>query len=99
MKMSFVQIDIAPAATTIPNPAVAYRSAIATLAAAEAAGEIIDDQVASLAAAFDLDRSDERSVGQECVSTCTSRWSPSHYKKNIRIHMYKDRHYTSNTKY
>ena len=53
--MSFVQINIAPAATTIANPAVAYHSAIANLAAAEAAGEDIDDQVAALAAAFDLD--------------------------------------------
>src|SRR3546814_12669078 len=26
------------------------------------------------------DRSEERSVGKECVSTCRSRWSPSHYK-------------------
>src|SRR3546814_16774986 len=27
-------------------------------------------------------RSDERRVGKECVSTCRSRWSPSHKKKN-----------------
>src|SRR3546814_17204625 len=27
-------------------------------------------------------RSEERRVGQECVSTCRSRWSPYHYKKN-----------------
>src|SRR3546814_17170346 len=26
-------------------------------------------------------RSEERSVGQECVSTCRSRWSPYHKKK------------------
>src|SRR3546814_15684579 len=26
------------------------------------------------------DRSDERRVGKECVSTCRSRWSPCHYK-------------------
>src|SRR3546814_16234729 len=26
-------------------------------------------------------RSEERRVGKECVSTCRSRWSPSHYKK------------------
>src|SRR3546814_14411837 len=25
-----------------------------------------------------LDRSEERRVGKECVSTCRSRWSPSH---------------------
>src|SRR3546814_7417408 len=27
-----------------------------------------------------LDRSEERSVGKECVSTCRFRWSPDHYK-------------------
>src|SRR3546814_15984115 len=27
-------------------------------------------------------RSEERRVGKECVSTCRSRWSPSHYKQN-----------------
>src|SRR3546814_20150926 len=27
-------------------------------------------------------RSEERSVGKECVSTCGSRWSPYHSKKN-----------------
>src|SRR3546814_8242279 len=25
-----------------------------------------------------MDRSEERRVGKECVSTCRSRWSPSH---------------------
>src|SRR3546814_20723715 len=30
-------------------------------------------------------RSEERRVGQECVSTCSSRWSPSHStKKHIQ---------------
>src|SRR3546814_2220962 len=29
-----------------------------------------------------LGRSEERRVGTECVSTCRSRWSPDHYKKN-----------------
>src|SRR3546814_13166785 len=28
-----------------------------------------------------LTRSEERRVGQECVRTGRSRWSPSHYKK------------------
>src|SRR3546814_15685958 len=28
-------------------------------------------------------RSEERRVGKECVSTCRSRWSPYHYKKNV----------------
>src|SRR3546814_18086231 len=30
-------------------------------------------------------RSEERRVGKECVSTCRSRWSPYHYKKNKMI--------------
>src|SRR3546814_15047926 len=29
-----------------------------------------------------LGRSEERRVGKECVSTCSIRWSRSHYKKN-----------------
>src|SRR3546814_13261504 len=29
-----------------------------------------------------LNRSEERRVGKECVSTCRSRWSSDHYKKN-----------------
>src|SRR3546814_13961427 len=28
--------------------------------------------------------SEERRVGNECVSTCRSRWSPDHYKKKQR---------------
>src|SRR3546814_10992860 len=27
------------------------------------------------------ERSEERRVGKECVSTCRSRWAPYHYKK------------------
>src|SRR3546814_15814234 len=30
-------------------------------------------------------RSEERRVGKECVSTCSSRWSPYHYKKTKYI--------------
>src|SRR3546814_16870732 len=30
---------------------------------------------------FYLDRSEERRVGKECVSTCRSRWSPQHSTK------------------
>src|SRR3546814_7320567 len=29
-----------------------------------------------------VSRSEERRVGKECVSTCRSRWSPYHKKKN-----------------
>src|SRR3546814_13432204 len=34
------------------------------------------------------DRSEERRVGKECVSTCRSRWSPYHYKKKIYTEPY-----------
>src|SRR3546814_11836323 len=30
-------------------------------------------------------RSEERRVGKESVSTCRSRWEPYHYKKNKKI--------------
>src|SRR3546814_18403127 len=37
-------------------------------------------------------RSEERRVGKECVSTCRSRWSPYHKKKNInRTILYNNR--------
>src|SRR3546814_5153276 len=36
----------------------------------------------SLASEITVGRSAERRVGKECVSTCRSRWSPYHYKKN-----------------
>src|SRR3546814_17215545 len=32
----------------------------------------------------DRARTEERRVGKECVSTCRTRWSPSHYKKKIK---------------
>src|SRR3546814_16778963 len=31
------------------------------------------------------DRSEERRVGKECVSTCGSRWSPSPSKKKLHM--------------
>src|SRR3546814_13110768 len=31
-------------------------------------------------------RSEERRVGKECVSTCRSRWSPYHKKKNRKTY-------------
>src|SRR3546814_16624764 len=52
-------------------------------------GVIIDQQRSLMAAdkrvrdvlADGGDRSEERRVGKECVSTCRSRWSPYHLKK------------------
>src|SRR3546814_14165554 len=42
----------------------------------------VDDQ--------DTDRSEERRVGKECVSTCRTRWSPHHYKTNTHYNHYVD---------
>src|SRR3546814_10947469 len=40
---------------------------------------------------FFAPRSEERRVGKECVSTCRSRWSPSHKKKQkTNIHEHKN---------
>src|SRR3546814_16506863 len=35
----------------------------------------------NLVGSNDAQRSEERRVGKECVSTCRSRWSPDHEKK------------------
>src|SRR3546814_21123263 len=54
-------------------------AAIATGAAIREARAARTDPFDALAEAL---RSEERRVGKECVSTCRSRWSPYHYKKN-----------------
>src|SRR3546814_13534861 len=38
--------------------------------------------IADVASDEAITRSEERRVGKECVSTCSSRWSPYHSKKN-----------------
>src|SRR3546814_20288052 len=43
---------------------------------------LLKDQVTEL---LEDKRSEERRVGKECVSTCRSRCSPYHYKKNSYI--------------
>src|SRR3546814_18777658 len=47
-------------------------------------------------------RSEERRVGKECVRTCRSRWSPSHYKKkeehSLNIDVREDRKRDNKTK-
>src|SRR3546814_19117862 len=63
-------------------------------------GEIADHQICRHVRQKDLhqeDRSDERRVGKECVSTCRSRWSPSpstnktHPPKTVYEHGHKTR--------
>src|SRR3546814_15070908 len=48
----------------------------------------------TLSAAIGQGRSEERSVGKEWVSTCRSRWSPYHYKKEKK----RDTHIIVHTK-
>src|SRR3546814_19463659 len=43
-------------------------------------GEAMADTVRFLTERGIPVRSEERRVGKECVSTCSSRWSPYHYK-------------------
>src|SRR3546814_18957111 len=44
-----------------------------------------------------LSRSEERRVGNECDSTCSSRWSPYHYKNNNTMTLNQPMiHYTPN---
>src|SRR3546814_11588206 len=46
-----------------------------------------DEQITQLRQMLgEQQRSEERRVGKECVSTCRSRWSPYHEKKK-RTHM------------
>src|SRR3546814_19253969 len=40
-----------------------------------------DEHLPAVGQAIAIDRSEERRVGEECVSTCRTRWSPDHYKK------------------
>src|SRR3546814_18244658 len=46
-------------------------------------------QKRNLEAVASANRSEERRVGKECVSTCRSRWSPYHSKKNSIIQLRK----------
>src|SRR3546814_15419258 len=52
--------------------------------------------MAGRAAAGDR-RSEERRVGKECVSTCRSRWSPYHEKKNNKTDTSYDTVYIKNS--
>src|SRR3546814_9746702 len=55
----------------LPNKAKAREEVLAELAAVPATLVFYET-------APRLDRSEERRVGKECVSTCRSRWSPYH---------------------
>src|SRR3546814_11745743 len=52
--------------------------------ASQPAQDVAEEAVAQLRAW--RGRSEERRVGKECGSTCRSRWSAYHKKKNNRLH-------------
>src|SRR3546814_14946996 len=58
------------------------RRTIETFADPRALGVLPRDAAPQIPYLADRRRSEERRVGKECVSTCRSRWSPLHYKKN-----------------
>src|SRR3546814_19517841 len=47
----------------------------------QAASPTSKDSSGAAASGSSSSRSEERRVGKECVSTCSSRWSPYHEKK------------------
>src|SRR3546814_14621212 len=76
-----VTASVAPpaAAAAAAAPAVDYASLLIGIVA-ERTGyphEMLGLD-ADLEADLGIDRSEERRVGKECVSTCRSRWSPYH---------------------
>src|SRR3546814_12165727 len=72
-------IILLPATLFVPWPTGAWGwlAASAVLHAFYLFALIRAYQVGDLSAVYPV-RSEERRVGKECVSTCSSRWSPSH---------------------
>src|SRR3546814_1215906 len=62
-------------------PGISARSLhdrLATFAAGRASFRAPPLKVSAIGTFIALTRSEERRVGKECVSTCSSRWSPYH---------------------
>src|SRR3546814_13780888 len=77
----FLGLSVAGAVTAEMVASMAPRPIIFALA--NPTPEILPEIVKSIRADAIIatgrsDRSEERRVGKECVSTCSSRWSPSH---------------------
>src|SRR3546814_17844088 len=68
-----VVIDLAPASAAAIDPVTAVASV-----ASKSAAPVATPTVPGVCR---LQRSEESSVGKECVSTCRSRGSPEHYTK------------------
>src|SRR3546814_14158385 len=61
-----------------------YATIAAEQTALERLSEDIADQISTRVALYIRNRSEERRVGKECVSTCRSRWSPYPSKKKTK---------------
>src|SRR3546814_12121310 len=62
-------------------------------------GKAHRDAVIQMAGDGRAARSEERRVGKECVSTCRSRWSPYHEKKNTTHNMINTYEHTNDKNY
>src|SRR3546814_1756551 len=67
-----------PPAQVTRAPAPAPASVVAIVDVPEIAGKAQTEVAALLGEPTSCERSEERRVGKECVSTCRSRWSPYH---------------------
>src|SRR3546814_12349561 len=74
---------VEPAARRFPQPGGAFQRRVGTVRRALHPRHLCADPP-HRAALVDLDRSEERRVGTECVSTCRSRWSQYHSKKKTK---------------
>src|SRR3546814_20964342 len=77
----------------VDETALAADSMSATISAIRPDTDVVASEIAALERGFSSvegklatlrERSEERRVGKECVSTCRSRWSPFHYKKKTK---------------
>src|SRR3546814_16134892 len=68
--------DLAPGAKRVSA------SATASITSAVASMPVFTASTPISVVTSSICRSEERRVGKECVSTCRSRWSPYHSKKN-----------------
>src|SRR3546814_15554795 len=74
-RLSYVVLDVAD----IDRSLAFYRDLVG-LAVDRRQGDVVYLRCSELP----QNRSEERRVGKECVSTCRSRWSPDHYKNKTK---------------
>src|SRR3546814_5895795 len=67
---------LSPASTLFATISQGRRSPAVQLSAAS--GPVPDLSIVPAETVWNYERSEERRVGKECVSTCRSRWSPYH---------------------